>query len=114
MTQGYKFRIEKENAGYVFRLYPNNNNKQQIASSMIYDSKANCMNALEQFKIFVKTNNIEAFLKIEKIGHKFVPSIVDNGKTLFHRMDLPYDNDKDQCNKWIERIKNNIDAPLKG
>jgi len=112
MTRGYKFRIEKEDKGYVFRLYPNNNNKQPIADSKVYKTKAICKNALEEFRIFVRTNNAEAFLEVEKVGNKYIPSIVENGNILFHRKNMPYDTNKAECSQWIERIKNNIDAPL--
>jgi len=51
--------IDSDKDGYQFTYYPGNNHEQNIGCSVAYDSYKEAKEALEQFRSFVKINNIK-------------------------------------------------------
>lgn len=111
MAGYYKFRIEKKE-GYVFRLYPNNNNNQCIGESIEYPSETMCKNALEELKSEIKhCRDVDITMIINSNGEcDYLPCILISGETRFLRL-IPYSS-RNQCVKWLKRVKKNINAVL--
>ena len=110
MSANYEFRICQDN-GYVFRLYPNNNKGQMIGESIAYDTEKECRLALVAFRSIVKQHNIKLHIEEKNDESKYYPYLENEGKTVFFRPN-GYD-EKNQCDSWIKRICNNIEAELK-
>lgn len=85
----YRYAIEKEDKGYLFILYPNNNNNQEIGRSVYYLEEKECSRALEDFKLFVRTNKISnaksQYIRINKKNEKWFFEYIKDGKVIFYR-----------------------------
>ena len=109
----YKFIIKKEEINeYRFVLLPNNSNSKTIGESTEYMTEEECIKGLDRFRRFVKTNNVSESLHINELNDVFYPSIVVDEDAVFSQV-RGYPHNKFQCEKWINRVKNNIDAPLR-
>lgn len=107
---GYKFIIKRNTNGYRFILFPNNSNSKVIGESIPYDSEGECVEKLESFRKLVKENKIN--LHVKERNNVFYPSIVVDQTALF-TLERGYPYHRYECDNWIQRIKSNIDAPLK-
>lgn len=113
-TDAYLFVIVKQKKKVMFKLFPNNNRQKSIGVSRQYNSIEECRKGLEDFRILVKTNNLDEKLSIEEVrstGHletKYIPKIVESGKVIFQQEFMYWH--KSECKKWIDRIKKHINA----
>ena len=108
----YKFCISKQEEEYVFILYPNNNNNQEIGRSSGFPNESDAKEGLYQFQQFIKQNNTDliSYLTITKRGLQYYGELTYKDVAFFRN--IGYSN-KSEFNDWLSRIIENIDAPLK-
>lgn len=108
----YKFCIAKQSEEYIFILYPNNNNSQEIGRSNGFSNESDAKEGLYQFQQFIKQNraNLMAYLTITKRDLQFYGELTYIDGVFFRNRG--YFN-KSEFKKWLSRIIENIDAPLK-
>lgn len=111
-TNGYDFRIEEKNEGYVFRLYPNNNKRQPIGeSAIVFPNEAQCRRGLLVFRQIIAENKAEELLKIDKVSDtQFYPYLKE--KDIIFKRTIAYCYPEWECKQWAKEIWNNINAPL--
>lgn len=106
----YKFVIKECEDGYRFVLLPNNNNTQMVGESISYGSERECIKGLDHFRMLVKTKEIELY--VEDRNDVYCPSIIVDKQKWF-MLERGYPHRRSECDNWLQRIRNNIDAPLK-
>ncbi len=109
----YKFVIKEEkDKGYLFILYPNNNNNQEVGRSIYYLDRDKCSKALIDFKTFVNINKIDndqsKFVNIKEKNERWFFEYIKDGKVVFFRY-YGYE-DEDNARKIISSIYKNIDV----
>ena len=104
----YKYFIKKENEGYRFGLYPNNNNNQPLILSKHYADYAQTLTALKNFQSKVIILKENAFIIEKTETGKYNCSFIDKtANFIFDTSNIHY------CNDRIKRIILHIEAPLK-
>lgn len=108
----YKFCIAKQAEEYVFILYPNNNNNQEIGRSNGFPTESDAKEGLYQFQQFIKNNqnNLQNYLEVPKNEKQFYCRLTFNNGIFFRKKEYLQ---KTQYKKWLQRISDNIDAPIK-
>lgn len=108
----YIFCITKQENEYLFILYPNNNNNQEIGRSNGFLSESDAKKGLYQFQQFIKQNstNLMSYLTITKKDLRFYGELKYSFGSFFRNMGY---YDKSEFEQWLFRIIENIDAPLK-
>lgn len=107
---GYKYLIKLANAKYHFGLYPNNSNSQPLGISKEYNSVTEAEKGIKKIQNILN-NNLSEF-DIFKKKNKYYFELKDiNGDVLFYRETL-YEKEN-ECKKGIQRVLNNISAPIK-
>lgn len=108
----YKFCIAKQAEEYVFILYPNNNNRQEIGRSNGFPSESDAKEGLYQFRQFIKQNrtNLMSYLTITKKDLRFYGELKYSLGSFFRNIGY---YEKTELKNWLFRIIKNIDAPLK-
>jgi len=111
-TEGYDFRIEEKNKGYVFRLYPNNNKHQPIGeSATVFLNEVQCRRGLTVFRKIISENIIDTLLQIDKVSDtKFYPFLKE--KEVIFKRTIALSYGEWECKKWATEIWDNINAPL--
>ena len=108
--------IDSDKDGYQFTYYPSNNHEQNIGCSIAYDSYKEAKEALEQFRSFVKINNIKdmhsPYITIVKLSDtRYQFEYRNEQGDLLYRYFKVYSR-KYNCNGGIASIYNHIDAEL--
>lgn len=111
----YRYVLERDGNGYIFILYPNNIINQEVGRSIKYFSKKECLEALNDFKLFVKINKIDnynsAFINVFKKGDFWHFQYIKDGEIIFYRLMGYYQ--KQSAKKVIASIYRHIDAEIK-
>ena len=83
----YKYKIQKEENGYVFRLYPNNSDSKPIGvSGELFSNATEARRALQVFKDIINTSDVMQLLKYGKISDlKWCPFLESEGIVLMKR-----------------------------
>ena len=107
----YKFCISKQEEEYVFILYPNNNNRQEIGRSSGFPNESDAKEGLYQFRQFIKNiqNNLHGALDIAKNDKHFYGKLTYNTGTFYRKNGY---EQKSEYENWLKRIIKNIDAPI--
>lgn len=96
-------------------LYPNNIIYQEVGRSIYYSSHLECKRALDEFRNFVKENDIldchSKYINIYKKENKWYFEYLKDGMTIFYRV-LGYDA-KSNAENIIHSIYKKIDCELK-
>lgn len=56
--RSYKWQINHTNNKYIFCIYPNNSNTQEVGNSIEYDTKKECIDKYLEFKEYVVKKQI--------------------------------------------------------
>ena len=112
----YKYYINQKDGKYYFGLYPNNNNRESIGISGLYNSEKAAQEAINRFRSLIKDasnvyNLFETVCETNVIPkYKFV--LKENQYNIVFQREKLYEH-KYEVKKGIGRITKNIDAPIK-
>ena len=114
MNGYYKYIINIENGKYWFGLYPNNNNKQPLLESCVFDSLDICKNEIDIFKKSIIENDLKTYdnniIKFVQKGKKFNFVYKIGSKIYSRKICL---ESREQLERDIKLIYDNINAPIK-
>lgn len=110
--KSYKWKIIYENNKYIFIIYPNNSNTQEIGRSSEYNSEKECLEAFKNFKKFIIENKINSskseHIVTKKYENKVLFEYADEDKTIFFGRCLYWQkqSEKDIINSLYEHLLN--------
>jgi len=109
--RGYK--IVQEGNKWRFQLIPNNNNRQEVGSSVFFDSYEECVASVAIFRKFILDHHVNS---IESFGVSVVQSNKEafleyrvNGQAFFRSRKYSSSAPKTQCKKCVASIYKHID-----
>ncbi len=110
---GYKYKIENSKEGYCFKLFPNNSNTQEIGISNLFQTKNECINALNVFSDLqdILESKPSLFEINNKEGKYYFELNFCNSKYKFFRRFGYYK--RYECRNGINRVIKNIKSNIK-
>jgi len=110
--RGYK--IDQQEGKWMFQLFPNNSNRQEIGSSALFDSYEECVAGVAKFRNLVLENHINSlastFVSVVKCGREaFLEYRVDD-QVIFRSRKYSSSSPTTLCRKCAESIYRYIDA----
>lgn len=108
------YRIDQHEGKWVFQLFPNNSNKQEVGNSALFDSYKECVAGVAKFRNLVLENHINsldsAFISVVKCGREaFLEYRVDD-QVIFRSRKYSSSSPATLCRKCAESIYRYIDA----
>ena len=110
--RGYK--INQKNGKWLFQLFPNNSNRQEVGSSMLFDSYEECVAGVAKFRNLILENHINSldstFVSVVKCDREaFLEYRVDD-QVVFQSRKYSSSSPMALCKKCAESIYRYIDA----
>lgn len=106
------FRIETENAGFRFKLYPCNSHTQPMGTSNLFPTKAEAEKGLEHFRFLVRSSaDIFALFSWKQNGKHFKYKLLENSYGIDFNNERGYEQES-RLKKSLISIKDHIDAKL--
>jgi len=110
--RGYK--IVQSDGKWLFQLFPNNNNNQEVGSSELFDSYEACVAGVAKFRNLVLENHINsldsAFVSVVKCDREAFLEYRLGEQVIFQSRKYSSSSPVTMCKKCVASIYRYIDA----